>query len=202
MRSDREFSLWLPFFSLWSWMVFVAWPIVAFYLRLLQASGLRGGARVGRISVPRSEFIHTAVGYGARHASRFIYGLHFPAVSIELLISLTKSWPEMLRPAGMSLDVWRALTYPVYCLPFWWFAGMGLEGLLRVRVLRWYALLPGTILSVALVVMFLGFTFGLDASDKAESDMSWVFGGIAFWAILFAAFPVSWIRNRRFKVVK
>jgi hypothetical protein len=74
---------------------------------------------------------------GPRFPTRFenVYYLNIPAMLVEIGISLPTSWPESYRPAWawpIGLFGFRALTWPIWALPFWFFAGRGVDGFFRI----------------------------------------------------------------------
>jgi hypothetical protein len=200
-RDDARLSLWLPCFSVLLWLTLVAKPIAYyFFSSLVQVEGQRqAGLGNGRVVLP-SLFTRAIYDEGYRHGA-VVNAVNIPGVFTELIVSLPLSFPESFHPAGVPLVGWRTLVISFYCLPFWWFAGFGAEGLLRFRVLRWRSLLPGTIVAVLFLALLVGFAFGMTPAERAESDPwmesnSWILWGFGLWVLLFSAFPASWIRNR------
>jgi len=143
-----------------------------------------------------------AVLIGTHPVRDLITALNIPGVAVELLIDLPLTFPESWHPAHLDLFEWRALVFPFYCLPFWWFAGLGIDGLLRKRILRWFALMPGTLLAAFFLTGALAGIFGTTAADRGDSKYDAMMCGVLLWTLLFAGFPASWIRNRRFRVVE
>jgi len=201
-RSDLQFSLWLPFFSLWSWLIFVATPIGLLYLQLVGSAGLSGRGKIGDLVVPRDRFLPMAVHFGCFANASLVKALGVPGMFGELALSLGLSWPDSWHPAPLLLDDWRVLAFPFFSLPFWWFAGRGWDGLFRVRRLRWYSLLPGTLFSIMFLVLGVGLFFtNLENPKFEQAEIVWAFWGLGLWSFLLAAYPASWIRNRKFKAV-
>lgn len=71
-----------------------------------------------------------------RFPSRFedVFYLNMPASLVEIGISLPTSWPESYRPGWawpLGLYGFRAITWPIWALPFWFFAGRGIDSVFR-----------------------------------------------------------------------
>jgi hypothetical protein len=187
-----RFSLWLPFFSVVVWLTMVVWPILDSFIGLLPSKGL--GPEGGRLSYLFLMALH----YGAWKNADVIQAVSLPGVFVEALISAVLMHLAAWHPSTMPLKDWRALTLPFFCLPFWWFLGIGIEGLVRVRTLRWPFLTLGTVLSLSFLGVCAGFLFGQSAADR-QSTFGWTCWGFGLWGLLFVVFPVAWIRNRRKK---
>jgi hypothetical protein len=123
----------------------------------------------------------------------FLNGIDVPANFVELPVDrFSKDWPDTWHPDGLTVFDWRAITFPIYTLPFWWFAGFGLDTLLKHRHPRWPALLVGTIL----FSIFFLLTLGMKLSPGVETDRAVtvpILVGCILWTLLFATFPVAWI---------
>jgi hypothetical protein len=61
--------------------------------------------------------------------------LNMPAILGEAAISLPTTWPESWHPnlpfPFDDLWFWRAVTWPIYALPFWWLGGRAIDALRR-----------------------------------------------------------------------
>jgi hypothetical protein len=172
-------------------MTMVIQPILYSFVGLLQSRRFRPGE--GRLGYS----FHMALHHGASLNLHLIQVICFPAMFIEVLVSLPLSWPGMWHPSALTAEDWRAFTWPIYCIPFWWFVGIGVESAIRIRIVRWPWLILGTLLSAfCLILCGVGF-FGEGPAERADS-YGLIFG-FALWGLLFAVFPASWIRNRRKK---
>jgi hypothetical protein len=94
----------------------------------------------------------------------------------------------------VDLFTWRALIFPVYALPAWWFAGVCLDALLGRRRLHWVPAL--------LALLFFGFcavmTVMFSLQNRLEDSFDiWIGLGSVLWTGLFALAPVAWWRQRR-----
>jgi hypothetical protein len=145
---------------------------------------------------PKHPLLSAALLWGTMRNSHLVMAINLPGIFVEALISLPTSWPDSWHPTRLTLESWRAIILPFFCLPFWWFAGTGVDAALARKRLHWVALLIGTIFCSLFVIMFIGLRFGMSETERGEV-VDWVFNGIAFWAITFAVFPFTWILRRR-----
>jgi hypothetical protein len=193
-----SFSLLLPVLSLVLLACLIAVPATLNYIALLQNAH---GAESARLSfsdivmtVPRYRFLPFAVDTAADRVAHLMVAVNLPATAIELALSrFSPVWPGVWVPFPLRTDSWRAIIDPVYCLPFWWFAGVGLDNLLHRRLLRWPLRLVGTILCGFFIFLALGLTFGLSSEDRVGT--AWIFWGFGLWVVLFSSFPAAWIRS-------
>lgn len=140
-----------------------------------------------------------SVGRSATFVSRSVQALNFPGMLTEVVVSMcTRTWPDSWRPSifGPSpegLFIWRGLIFPLYCLPFWWFAGLGLDAFFSQRYLHWSILLLGTLLTGFFLFLATGLAIASDRRDY--QDMAFVFCGFAIWIPLLSMFPATWLRQ-------
>jgi hypothetical protein len=199
--SRASFSVMLPLFELAIWVVLVVVPATLVFLNLNQTAHGSPTAHVGTerfgLEIPRQRVLWFAFWSATNNKAHAIAAINIPGTIPEVLISLPTSWPQSWHPAGWLIDSWRALIFPFFCLPAWWFVGLGVDSLLGWRRLHWVTLLLGSIFFLLFAVLFLGFRFGMSISERTESDIRWVLWGFGLWALLFAAFPCAWLRQRR-----
>jgi hypothetical protein len=201
-----SFSVLLPLIELATWIVLIAVPATLVFLNLNQTAhgSLTAHIDSGNISadIPRQQFLSFAFSSAPNNRAHAITAINIPGIIPEILFSLLTSWPQSWLPPGWILDTWRALIFPFYCLPAWWFVGLGVDSLLGWRRLHWGTLLLGSIFFLLFVTLSLGFRFGLSASERAEGDSGWLLWGIGLWALFFATFPCAWLRQTRFRVAE
>jgi hypothetical protein len=151
------FSLFLPTLSLLLWVCLIAVPTTLNYARFLQEAH---GARTLSLSsppfqmnLPRARFLPFAA-FSATHLSGdALPAINVPGFVTEMLVSmLLRSWPTVWHPAAIPFESWRAIIWPFYCLPFWWFAGIGFDALFRRRQRRWPWFVVGTLLCIVFIV--------------------------------------------------
>jgi hypothetical protein len=141
-------------------------------------------------------------GGGSRFPSRFedVWYLNMPACLVEIGISLPTSWPESYRPAWswpVGLDGFRALTWPIWALPFWLFAGRGIDSLLqRTSISAFEAFFMGL---VGLCFGVLSVALACNPGPIDEAYMRWMALPGLMWAALSVICQIAWWRQRRAK---
>ncbi|MBI3478272.1 MAG: hypothetical protein HY010_21285 [Acidobacteria bacterium] len=115
--------------------------------------------------------------------------LNFPVVVAQLpyLLIRRREW----LPQGMLLGAWRALTWPLAGLIFWWLAGRGIDALLasfrstvRPR-LNWMEVTWASILLLVGAMTLVGI-LTTTPDDRRDSDfMALLYGGL-LWGVLAA----------------
>ncbi len=190
----------LPLLSVAVWVLLIGIPATIAYWHLQHwahgapAVRLHRGAFVA--IVRRPDFLQWSFSTAAVLKAKFLKGLNLPAFSISLLISrFSSTWPSGWHPASFTYDDWDAITWPLYCLPFWALAGAGWDALLRRRSVHvvWLVLASALCLGCA----FLGIGLSLTMAPQERTDMAWTLRGFALWTVLFAAAPLGLIRKVR-----
>ncbi|MBB5343030.1 hypothetical protein [Tunturibacter empetritectus] len=196
-----SFSYLLPLFSLGLWIVLVAVPVTLIYLSLQQEAH---GSNVVRMQfgeftqvISRSHFLTFALKMGTlSKKAHLIEAVNLPAFAVDLLISrLSGHWPMGWTPSGFMPEQWNALSFPFYCLPFWWFVGTGFDAVFSHKRLRWPSMLVGTLLCGFCLFLLFGLRFAISVEER--EGMTYPFWGFGFWVALFAIFPVAWFRQRK-----
>jgi len=139
-----------------SWPAWVRWAWLLPMLELLLSAAIAGPPALRMLRNPpqfsrgadgkfvidlRNPAVQEWLAEGRpRFPSRFedVWYLNMPACLVEIGISLPTSWPESYRPKWswpVGLDGFRALSWPVWALPFWFFAGRGIDSLLHERAI-------------------------------------------------------------------
>ena len=113
--------------------------------------------------------------------------LNFPVVvaQVPYLLVRRREW----LPQGMLIETWRALSWPLAGLIFWWLAGRGIEALLasfRSTLhprLSWMEVTWAIVLLVVGVVTLIG-TVTSTPDDRRDKDfMALMYGGL-LWGVL------------------
>jgi hypothetical protein len=184
--SRIRFTLLLPLLSLTAWICLVAVPATVGDLLLRDPHKLFQPRRLD----------HT--GEKVPHAALWFNGIDMPANFVELPIDrLLPAWPDTWYPEGFTVFSWRAITFPFYSLPFWWFAGLGLDTLFGNRHLRWPVLLLGSALWSCFVLFAVLYANTSERPFDAPGVHLPIVLGTFLWAILFTAFPAAWLLRRR-----
>jgi hypothetical protein len=205
MKANRlSFALLLPALEIAVWLLLVPTQTGLIYWHLRQTNSAKSHS-----IVVGSGIVYTPADSSASHPifdlalnlvtfprANLVTAINVPGVFVEALVSLPSAWPDTLHPAALSPDSWRAIVMPFYCLPFWWFVGVGLDTVQESRRLSWGWLLLGTVFFLATATLLLGLRFGMSEAERGETK-EWVFSGLSFWAVAFAVFPTAWILQRR-----
>ena len=198
--SRASFAILLPLLTLIVCVTLIAAPMTITYMDLRSIAhpglGVMFHSHIAKYTVHRSQFFAYSLMVAATRSSHAIQAITLPAIAIELpLDRCMPTWPMTWTPFHMSVEMWRALIDPIYCLPFAWFGGLGIDALLKRRTLRWPILLIGTLLGAFFIFITCGLIFGLSAEDHKGG--AWIFCGFTFWDILYCVFPAAWIRQGR-----
>jgi hypothetical protein len=200
-KVKKRFSILLPLLNLTIWVVLVIVPTTLAYISLLQMAHSSSTAemRSGEISasIPRERFASFALSVGTIRQSHLITAINMPGMVSDLLVSIPIWHINRLR-TKMTMESWRALTFPLFCLPAWWFVGKGVDALVGTIRLHWITLLLGCLFCALLI--FLGVGLGLTADADDRADTWWILSGMGLWAVLFAVFPFAWLRQKRSSV--
>ncbi len=218
MRLNRlSFALLLPALEIAVWLILVPTQTGLTYWRLshgLPASALRDdlpfhgerlifvlpGVATGAASPAPPAPSHPLFDL-ALFRSTYPYGMLMTAINMpgmlgEILVSLPTSWPDSWHPEALMLMSWRAIVMPFYCLPFWWFAGVGLDTACGSKTLRWGWLLLGAILFLLFAIVLIASIVSV-TTDPPREDGGLLLSGAAFWTIAFSTFPIAWILQRK-----
>ena len=107
-------------------------------------------------------------------------------------------------PKGMDFKKWRAISWPLIGMIFWWIAGRGVEALLAARrsvidpLIGWVETGIGVFLLLWGIIILITPLFAGDS----DSDISWIFisGSGALWAMLGAAIVIARIAQRKIRL--
>ena len=152
----------------------------------------------GGFELPRPSITAYASMSAASDLSKPIQALNSPAMLTEVVASMvTRSWPDSWRPSYFGptqpgLFLWRALIFPIYCIPFWWIAGRGIDAWFVRRRLGWPSLLAGSFLCGAFLFLFTG--LAVTTETRSYKDMLFILIGLGLWIVLFATYPATWVR--------
>jgi hypothetical protein len=198
------FTVLLPLLSLLSWVGCVAVPATFYDMLLTGKARLSQDqrARFGGPAAPihQAQILAFAAGIENTRAAYWLNGINLPAIFVELPIDrCLPDWPDTWYPPYFTLFSWRALTFPLYSIPFWWFAGLGMDAVFGRRNSRWPVLTIGTVVFTLFLVLCIGLTVTRGVEDDPAVTRP-ILAGCILWPLLFSAFPIAWIRkglNRR-----
>jgi hypothetical protein len=198
-RWPIPFAIILPLAELFVAALILAVPAALVYLKLVNLAHGKGVAHLGsgqsRETIPQTDFLSFATLVASTETSHTLTALNMPGMFGEVLVSLPTTWPESWHPAEISLESWRSIIMPAFCLPAWLLVGCGVDALLGWRKLHWGLLLTGTLLCALFLVLLTGLGIMYLTSD--HDDSTFVVGGFSLWALLFATVPAAWIRQGR-----
>jgi hypothetical protein len=195
--SRNVFSILLPCLDLAIWLALIVGPVGLDYFRPHHQSLARDFGviylRKGTYRIEAEDLPWFLV--VTEKMSQAITAINLPAMTIEMLTSI-KTWPDSWSPALVGLESWRSFVFPFYCLPFWWFAGHGIDALIGRRRLSWFPFTVGTLFFALFAILLFGMRFCLPESDPDRKGITWILLGFGLWASLFAAFPMAWVLQR------
>ncbi len=192
------FSVLLPLIALSVWVAVVAVPLTPLYLQLREEAKTAKDTTVNegnfQYTVSRDQYVSYHLDEAMKSRADWMTAIDLPGMVGEVISSAFTTWPESWHPQAIELETWRVYIFTFYCLPFWWFAGRGMDAL-RGRRLHWIALLAGTLLAAWCLVML----FGLAAVKPADPNEggAWILWGSGLWAALYLPMPVAWVRQWR-----
>lgn len=126
--------------------------------------------------------------------------LNFPAATIQVpyLLITHREW----RPQGMSIETWRALSWPFVGLAFWWLAGRGIEALrasfrsITHPRLNWIEVAWAVLLLVIGIVTVVGVVTSTPDDRRDKEFMALIYGGL-LWGVLAALTVTAGLRQWR-----
>jgi hypothetical protein len=115
--------------------------------------------------------------------------LNFPVMVAELPYILSSPAKREWTPNGRLLEVWRALTWPIVGMLFWWCAGRGIEALLGIRRsvmsprLTWVETAFAALLLLIGVATLIGIVTSTPDDRRDVQFLALIAGGV-LWGIL------------------
>jgi len=138
--------------------------------------------------------------------SRFeaITYLNFPGLFGSLLVDRFTTWPDDWTPAWaepLGLWGWRALSWPIFCLPFWWLAGRGLDSFFASLAsngtkqrIPWFEAWGFAMLGIIILVLCFGLAVMTNSHDEFPA-MRWLFVPGILWFISGLISLLAWWRQ-------
>jgi len=199
LRSAR-FRWLLPVVGVSVWVWVIALPAVQTYraLRAIGTQGKNAAVSVGTFhaTILAENFWPFAVNEAVVTHSHALTAIAMPGALVEMPLTIALTNPSLWYPKQMDEWTWSLLEAPLYCLPAWWLVGLGMEGLLGRRRVRWPLLLLGSVAWATFAFMLCEYLLGWLLPGHAVEG--WVVAGFGLWIALFSVLPAVWIlRGRR-----
>jgi hypothetical protein len=144
--------------------------------------------------LPRDRWLTFSLAAIGEQRFHLITDLNLPGLLVGAPLSVPAVSFLRQHPAALSARTWHTITIPFFCLPAWWFVGLGLDGLLARRRLHWTLLTIGSILACACIALVIGILTS-PAADKP--DLLGFLPGAIFWTVAFGVLPLNWLFRRR-----
>lgn len=150
----------------------------------LNLPGLAGPPLIFRFNGPSLMFARWA----AANSIDVVTALNVPVEFVQIPYAMVNPNKSEWRPPGMDLFVWRAITYPVWGMLFWWIAGRGADALAAARQNRvtprihWLEMVVGVLLLAMGVLVMLAFALG--GPQHSDSRDLWFLAMAILWGLL------------------
>lgn len=132
-----------------------------------------------------------------------VTALNLPGLMIQLPFAIASPNQREWMPEGVDFRVWRAITLPFLCLPFWWIAGRGIDALTALNHrrlaprIRWPEVVVGSVWLTGGATLFVAFLVS-PAADK-DSEFTHIAASGGLWAMLGALSVIAAFRQRRLR---
>jgi hypothetical protein len=132
-----------------------------------------------------------------------VVALNIPAGLIQLPYSMNSPTKREWSPKGMNDLVWRAVTWPFLCIPFWWLTGRAIDALTAVKrrlVRPRIGLMEMAIGSIWVAVGALLFvSFLVMAGINKDPDLTRIAAAGGLWALLGGLSVLARFRQSRLR---
>lgn len=189
-----SFARTLPILALLLSYVILAVPATMSYVSLKRhGRGVSFHSHRYQFTIPPEHFLRSSITESAEVTSHYIQALNMPGFMIQIPADrLTRAWPMEWAPRGLDFTQWRAFILPLCCIPFWWFAGVGVDSFTTRQRLAWWILLLGSILWASMAFFEVGLWLAAGADRKELVFPLW---GLGLWFVLLSAFPITWVKQ-------
>ncbi len=130
-----------------------------------------------------------------------VVALDIPGGLIQLPYSMNTPTKREWSPKGMNDLLWRAVTWPFLCIPFWWIAGRAIDALTAVKhqlVKPRIGLMETAIGSIWMTVGALIFvSFLVMAGIKKDLESTRIAAAGGLWVLLGALSLIARLRQKR-----
>ena len=193
-----SFARTLPILALLLSYVIIAIPATMAYVNLKRATRHDKDAILHahqfRIRVPHDRVLRFSLTLAADDTSRTIQAINLPAHFIEFAVGKFNGTQALTwSPFHWDSLAWRALSFPVCCLPFWCLVGVGLDGMLGGRRLRWWSLVPSFTLWSLFLFLVPIYYFAFSASERGS--VVYPVWSVWLWLTLLSAFPITLVKQ-------
>jgi hypothetical protein len=131
--------------------------------------------------------------------------INFPAVLVDLPYSMFSEDRKEWTPKGMYFELWRAISWPVVGMFFWWIAGRGIDALAAARQEVIFPRLTiidvvvgSVVLAAGLLVLVMMLVEG--GKDRADPTLAFFTMGGGVWAALGAVSVIGRLAQWRLRV--
>lgn len=127
--------------------------------------------------------------------------LNFPVCMVQLPYIIASSGKAEWVPRGISFQTWRALSWPIVGIIFWWMVGRAMEALQSARAKQLFPRISliesifGAVFCSFGILMFIGIFTTTPADQRDIWFMSLLFSGIlwgSFGALMITAKFLQW----------
>ena len=179
-------------------------PALLIFFRLKQMAHGVGSVSLSSgevgMTIPSDSFLAEAFWQAGSWAEKPITILNAPAIFVEVFVALIVAHKATWYPAASLFPVpWHVVIYPIYALPSWFYVGLGIDGVMgRYRVRGWNAAIS-VLLALTCAALFYGLKSVMPDYEGQEGQLllSWLLGGFALWALLFAIPFAAWVLRRK-----
>ena len=198
MRAQRiSCAFLLPIAELALWSALVLVPTLLMYGRFYSLQKHENAStESGRFELilPRDRWLGFSLATVCERRFHTIVNLNLPGALIGAPLSVPAALYFRTHAAGLSIRTWHTVTLPFFCLPAWWFVGLGMGGALKRKRLHWALSAVGSIFCCACVALVIGI---LTSPPADRRDLLSFMPGAIFWAAAFGLFPLNWILTAR-----
>jgi hypothetical protein len=130
--------------------------------------------------------------------------LNLPGMEIQLPYIILSANKMEWMPIAMDFRVWRAITLPFLCLPFWWMAGRAIDALIAIPKRKliprigWTETIIGFLLMTTCAIGFAGLLLSGSKEDKDSVTIRFV-AGCGLWALLGSLSVIARFRQWRLR---
>jgi hypothetical protein len=191
-----SFATLLPFLDFVVWVFLALTPTILVFLQKQDTSiGPKDALSVDYgFEVRSDDVLRIPLTQVKVSRSHTIGTVALPATVVETLASAPSMLASSWHPADFHLDSFRSFTYPLYCLPVWWFVGRGADGLFGKKRIGVPSRVIGSLLMLVLIAIVIGLR-SASPGNNPDGDFSWILRALGIWILMFAVFPAVWLKR-------